>query len=75
MTIATNGETAIKVAEQHSPDLMLLDVMMLGLDGFDVCRRLKGNPETKDIEIIFVTAAVAQSDELKGLALGAVDYM
>lgn len=75
MTIATSGETALKAVEQHIPDLILLDVMMPEIDGFEVCRRLKNNPNTQDIQIIFVTAAVAESDELKGLELGAVDYI
>jgi DNA-binding response OmpR family regulator len=75
ITIATNGEAALKATEEQTPDLMLLDVMMPGIDGFQVCERLKANPRTKDIEIIFLTAAVAHSDELKGLELGAVDYI
>lgn len=75
ITIATNGETALKVTDDQIPDLVLLDVMMPGIDGFQVCETLKSNPKTKDIEVIFVTAAVAQTDELTGLALGAVDYI
>lgn len=75
MTIATGGEAAIKAAEQYLPDLVLLDVMMPEIDGFEVCRHLKNNPDTAHIEIIFVTAAVAESDELKGLGLGAADYI
>lgn len=75
ITIATNGETALKTVEQNPPDLILLDLMMPGIDGFEVCRRLKSNPKTQDIEIIFVTAATAENNELKGIALGAIDYI
>jgi DNA-binding response OmpR family regulator len=75
MTIAPNGELALKAAEDHIPDLILLDVMMPEMDGFQVCEALKANPRTKGIEIIFVTAAVTHDDELKGLSLGAVDYI
>jgi two-component system, sensor histidine kinase and response regulator len=75
MTIAPNGILALKAAKEHHPDLILLDVMMPEMDGFQVCKTLKADAQTEDIEIIFVTAAVAQDDELKGLELGAVDYI
>ncbi len=75
ITIATNGQAAIKMAEKHIPDLILLDVMMPDMDGFEVCKTLKTTPKTEAIEIIFVTAAVSPGDELKGLSLGAVDYI
>jgi DNA-binding response OmpR family regulator len=75
MTIAPNGVLALKAAKEHHPDLILLDVMMPEMDGFQVCKILKADAQTEDIEIIFVTAAVAQDDELKGLELGAVDYI
>ena len=75
VTIAQNGEMALKAAEAHLPDLILLDIMMPGISGFEVCQILKSAPKTCDIEIIFVTAAIAHSDELKGLSLGAVDYI
>jgi CheY-like chemotaxis protein len=75
ITVATNGEDALNAVEEESPDLILLDVMMPVIDGFEVCRRLKANPKTQAIEIIFVTAVVSPSEELKGLALGAVDYI
>jgi len=75
LTIAQNGVQAVKAAQEHLPDLILLDIMMPEMDGFEVCRILKSAPETQDIEIIFVTAAVAHDDELKGLSLGAVDYI
>lgn len=75
VTVAQSGELAVKAAIEHLPDLILLDIMMPEMNGFQVCEILKNSPKTKDIEIIFVTAAVAHSDELKGLALGAIDYI
>lgn len=75
MTIATNGALALKAAKEMLPDLILLDVMMPEMDGFQVCEALKADPTTQDIEVVFVTAAVAQDSELKGLGLGAVDYV
>jgi two-component system, sensor histidine kinase and response regulator len=75
VTITQNGELALKAAEENVPDLILLDIMMPGMNGFQVCEALKNNPKTKEIEVIFVTAAITHDDELKGLALGAVDYI
>ncbi len=75
VTIAQSGEMALKAAEEHVPDLILLDIMMPGMSGFEVCQTLKANPKTQDTEVIFVTAAIARTDELKGLSLGAVDYI
>ena len=73
---AINGEQALKAAEGKSPpDLVLLDIMMPEMDGYEVCRRLKKNPDTKDIPVIFVTAMGQEEDETKGLQLGAVDYI
>lgn len=72
---ATDGETAIEQAEYAQPELILLDVMMPGLDGFETCKRLKHNPKTKDIPIIFMTALSDSLDKVKGLNLGAVDYI
>jgi CheY-like chemotaxis protein len=75
ITIAQNGVQALKAAEEYIPDLILLDVMMPEMDGFEVCQNLKANPKTQAIEIIFITADVTPSDELKGINLGAVDYI
>ncbi len=73
---ATNGKTAIKIAQLHpKPDLILLDVMMPEMDGYDVCFNLKTNPITRDIPIIFVTAKSDVKDETRGFAMGAVDYI
>ncbi|MEO5348272.1 MAG: SpoIIE family protein phosphatase [Magnetococcus sp. YQC-3] len=73
---ATNGLAALKLANiLPRPDLVLLDIMMPHMDGHEVCRRLKDDPETQDIPIIFVTARAAEADELLGLQMGAVDYI
>lgn len=73
--IAVNGEGAIAQAEYACPDIILLDVMMPGIDGFTACQRLKLNPATCDIPIIFMTALSETVDKVKGLSLGAVDYI
>ncbi|MFW5426360.1 MAG: two-component system response regulator [Methylophagaceae bacterium] len=73
--IATSGELALKIIEQNVPDLILLDVMMPGMDGYEVCRRLKSNIKTASIPIIFVTAMAETQDEQDGFDLGAVDYI
>ncbi len=74
--VATEGETALRLASINGqPDLILLDVMMPGMDGYEVCRRLKENPKTADIPVIFLTARSDVEDERRGLELGAVDYI
>jgi signal transduction histidine kinase len=74
--VAVDGLKALKVARSASPpDLILLDIMMPGMDGFEVCRRLKGDPATEAIPVIFLTAKAEVEDEQKGLELGAVDYI
>jgi putative two-component system response regulator len=74
--IANSGEKAIKFVRCDSPpDLILLDIMMPGMSGYDVCKILKEDPATRDIPIIFLTAMTATDDEEKGLELGAVDYI
>lgn len=70
-----SGELALEAIPQVQPDLILLDIMMPGIDGFETCRRLKANPETRDIPVIFITALADTSDEVKGLEIGAVDYI
>jgi len=74
--IAVNGERALKIAAgADQPDLILLDIMMPGMSGYDVCRALKADPATANIPVIFVTAMSEVADEQLGLALGAVDYI
>lgn len=74
--IATNGEKALRIARSiPPPDLILLDIMMPGMDGYEVCRQLKSDAATQDIPVIFLTARTEMEDEQHGLALGAVDYI
>ena len=74
--IANNGERALKVALTGTPpDIILLDIMMPVMDGYETCRRLKAAPETRDIPVIFLTAKAEIEDEMKGFELGAVDYI
>ncbi len=76
ISVALNGEQALKrTLGEKKPDLILLDVQMSGMDGFEVCRRIVSNPETQDIPVIFITAMTNEKDEEKGFALGAVDYI
>jgi putative two-component system response regulator len=73
---ARNGEQGLKIARlQPPPDLILLDIMMPGIDGFEVCQKLKDDPTTSDIPVIFVTARISIDDESRGFGLGAVDYI
>ena len=73
--VADNGEKAVKIANDKKPDLILLDIMMPVLSGFDVCTILKSNPDTKDIPVIFLTARNETEDIVAGFKLGAVDYI
>ena len=74
--IANDGEKALKIAASESPpDLILLDIMMPGMDGYEVCQHLKRDPRTTNIPVIFLTAKAEVEDEKKGLELGAVDYI
>ncbi len=72
---AINGEMALKIVQGAPPDIILLDIMMPGIDGYEVCRRLKADYTTRHIPIIFITAKSGIQDEIEGLALGAVDYI
>jgi sigma-B regulation protein RsbU (phosphoserine phosphatase) len=74
--VATSGEKALAIASgKEKPDLILLDVMMPEMDGYEVCRRLKANPDTRDIPVIFLTSQTEADDETKGFEVGAVDYI
>jgi DNA-binding response OmpR family regulator len=72
---AQDGEQAISLAARESPELILLDVMMPGLNGYEVLRRLKGNPALRSVPVIMVTAKGHERDVLSGLRGGAVDYI
>lgn len=73
--IANNGETALRIAIESQPDLILLDILMPGMDGIATCKELKTNPATAPIPVIFVTAKDSAEDEAIGFELGAVDYI
>ncbi|MDM8558728.1 hybrid sensor histidine kinase/response regulator [Candidatus Parabeggiatoa sp. HSG14] len=73
--VTQEGKRAIQKAQYAKPDLILLDVMMPGIDGFETCRILKSDEETKDIPVIFMTALADTVDKVKGFQLGAVDYI
>ncbi len=73
--VANRGKTALKIIAMDKPSLILLDIMMPEMDGYEVCKQLKSQPETQDIPVIFVTAKAQVGDESYGLSLGAVDYI
>ena len=73
--VAKSGEDALNKLEVVVPDLILLDVMMPGIDGFETCDQIKSNPKTQEIPIIFMTALSDAENKVKGLSLGAVDYI
>ena len=72
---ATNGADALYIASHHTPDLILLDIVMPEMDGYEVCIQLKTNPKTKSIPVLFITAMDQEADEEKGLNIGAIDYI
>jgi two-component system, cell cycle response regulator len=72
---ANNGESALAITKEQSPDLILLDVMMPGMDGYEVCERLKADPETAHIPVVMVTALNDMSDRVRGLEAGADDFL
>lgn len=72
---ATRGKVALRIAEKVQPDIILLDIMMPEMDGYEVCEKLKANPLTAHIPIIFVTAMNEEKDEAKGFNVGAIDYI
>jgi diguanylate cyclase (GGDEF)-like protein len=73
--VATSGEDALAFCQDQLPDLILLDVVMPGLDGYEVCRRLKGDARTREIPVVFVTSQSDAAEEEDGLAAGAVDFI
>lgn len=75
ISFAKNGHEALSIIPRVVPDLILLDIMMPGIDGYEVCRKLKTERTTKDIPIIFITARDTKDDETKGFECGAVDYI
>lgn len=73
--VAPDGETGLRRAKQAHPDLILLDVMLPGINGFETCVRLKADQDTRDIPVIFMTALASTDDKVRGLEVGAVDYV
>ncbi|MBF0604766.1 MAG: two-component system response regulator [Nitrospirae bacterium] len=75
VSVALDGESFLEDVTHTNPDLILLDIMMPGIDGYAVCEQLKRSPETRDIPVIFITAKQETDDETRGFAVGAVDYI
>ncbi|RDG33765.1 MULTISPECIES: adenylate/guanylate cyclase domain-containing protein [unclassified Oceanispirochaeta] len=75
LSVATDGESALESVAESAPDLILLDIMMPGMDGYEVCTRLKADESTRSIPVIFITAMNDIKDELKGFEVGAIDYI
>ena len=75
LLVATSGEDALKVAHRSRPSLVLLDVVMPGIDGYETCRRLKADPETKGAAVIFLSALAEAREKVRGLEAGAVDFV
>ena len=75
LQFATDGHKALQLAQQQPPDLILLDIMMPGMSGYDVCRALKAQPNTQRVPVIFVSALSEMGDEAEGFAAGGVDYI
>ncbi|MCP4416379.1 MAG: response regulator [Chloroflexi bacterium] len=73
--VANSGDRALSQIEHHPPDLILLDILMPGIDGFETCRHLKANPNTANIPVIFMTALTDINSKTKGFEAGAVDYI
>lgn len=73
--VSTSGEKALAIAKASAPDLILLDIMMPGMDGYETCRRLKEDKELEDVPVIFLTAKEEVEDENRGFEFGAVDYI
>src|SRR3982751_5787337 len=75
LSLATSGEAALRVAASTSPDLVLLDIVMPGIDGYEVCRRLREMPETADVPIIFLSSLEEVQNKTRGFEVGANDYV
>jgi putative two-component system response regulator len=75
VSVAMDGESALEIVAEEPPDLIVLDIMMPGMDGYEVCEKLKSDNKTKDIPIIFLSGATDEGSKAKALELGAVDYI
>ena len=72
---STNGPEGLRLAEAEQPDVILLDIIMPGMNGIEVCRKLKANEATRDIPVIFITANTSKEEKIEGLDVGAADYL
>jgi DNA-binding response OmpR family regulator len=72
---ASRGEEALRMVQEHRPDVVVLDVMMPGLDGWEVCRQLKANPEVRHVPVIFLSARAQDEDRQRGYSLGVDEYV
>ena len=75
VSVARDGESALEIVESKLPDLILLDICMPGIDGYEVCRRLKRDTNTRDIPVVFITGMNNGKNKTEGFKLGAVDYI
>src|SRR5687767_5345426 len=75
LSVVLNGESALQIIEKNPPDLVLLDILMPGLDGYEVCRRLRASPATREIPIMFLSALEDVENKARGFEMGANDYL
>ncbi len=75
ISVALDGESALEIVEEEVPDLILLDIMMPDMDGYEVCKRLKAAEKTRSIPVVFLSAITGEEEKQKGFDLGAVDYL
>ncbi|MCP4344088.1 MAG: response regulator [Desulfobacterales bacterium] len=75
VAVASTGDEAISAVQQHKPDLILLDIMLPGFDGFAICQKVRANPDCRDTKIIFITAMGRDMDIAKGMALGGDEFI
>src|SRR5271167_4313746 len=75
LTVEVDGLNGLRAVEREKPDLVILDIMLPGQNGLDVCRKIKGNPDLRDIPVIILTAKTEELDVVLGLELGADDYV
>lgn len=73
--IAHNGEDGLKIISEHQPDLVLLDLFMPGMNGFEILEKIKGNPQTAHMKVVMLTVSPKKEDEAKARSLGAIDYL
>ena len=75
VAVAMDGESALEIVADDKPDLILLDIMMPGMSGFEVCEKLKADDGTRDIPVMFLTGKTDTADKVKAMAMGAVDFI